>query len=841
MPNATRFEPGPAPWADLVTDLRDLLRGLRRHSTLTTVLVLVLALGIGAATATYTLVDALMLRPLPVSHPEHLIVIGDPTRTNSTSSGGPRVDLISYPLYADVRGVVPQVQAVAASSRAGRIDVLLPQEPGAGTPIAEHPTGRLVSANYFATLGVAAAIGRTFPSVHDQSPGDQPVAVLSHRYWIERFGGDSSIVGRSVVVNHVPLTVVGITPPGFDGEIVGQPTAIWIPIMMEPALIPARPWLDDRNTSSSLLIARLAPGTTIAQARSALNDAIHRDIQQHATAAEYAAQTAHDPVLVTPGARGVSAARSSYATALTTLMMAVMALLLLTIANAANLSLARVVASAPDTTVRAALGASRFRVMRQSLLEHLVIGVTAGILGLMLASIGSAALLALADPTHQAMVLDVRPNGRIIVFALATTLATAIAFGVVPTVRQLGNDPATALRGNGRGTAHGWGGGARALVVAQVAVSIALVAATAMLRQSLLRIQHVDTGFARGQIDVATVDLARSGIASDARDAVMQRLLLRVRSAPGIAAAAYSVNGMFGGAEADTTLQAEGFVARSAGDTVVKCDYVSPGFFAAIGARVIQGRDIEDRDDQQAPRVAVVNQSLAHFFFGGANAVGRRLMLGTTPYQVIGVVADIQSQRLRDPVARRIYTPVAQRFSPPGYITFEARSSSAARTVDPMRTALLAELPSLIILSNQPVDRVISGTLAQDRLLADVITFFGALALTLAGLGVYGVIANATARRAREFGVRLALGAQRRAVVMLVVREAIRLTGLGAIIGLPLVFATQALLRRQLFGVGPVDAVALLIACGGMLAVGVVAGVIPAVRVARLRPVEALK
>ncbi|HEY4321411.1 MAG TPA: ADOP family duplicated permease [Gemmatimonadales bacterium] len=831
---------GAGRWTDVALDLRQAGRGVRRQPMLAVVLVLVLGFGIGTTTATYSLVDALLLRPLPVSQPDQLVIVGDPLRTNSTTTGGPRGDLISYPLYHDVLGTVPSVQSIAASSRVGRIDVVVPDPTAGTTPVAEHPAGRLVSGNYFATLGVNAWLGRTFPVLVDGAPGDDPVVVVSYRYWQNTLHSDSTVVGHTLVINHVPLTIVGVMPRGFDGEIVGQPTAIWIPTMMEPSLIPVRPWLTDRNTSSLLLIARLAPGATIEQARSTFNGVIHRTIREHATAAEYAAQPARDPVPVSNGARGVSAARGLYGQALLTLLAAVVALLLLAIANAANLSLARSIANAPDTTVRTALGASPFRLMRQGLVEHAVIGAAAAALGLAIGAWGSAILLRRADPVGDALLLDVHLNSRVTLFAVLLSIVVVLAFGVVPIAAQMRSNPAQALRGGGRSMVRSWSRGARALVTLQVALSILLIATTTMLRQSLIRVQAVDAGFNRQQVLVATVDLARSGITLADRPAVMQRLLQHVRAAPGVLAASYSVNGMYSGAEADTTLQAEGFVARSASDTVVQCDYVGPGFFTAIAAHLIGGRDITEQDDQNAPRVAVVNQSFAHFFFGNGNAVGRHLQLGTNAYEVIGVVADIQSQRLRDPVARRIYTPIAQRTSPPGYITFAVRGS-AEHIVEPVRRALLAEVPSLIILSNQPVENVIASTMVQDRLLADVVTFFGVLALFLAGLGIYGVIANATVRRTREFGIRLALGAPQRTVIVTVVTEALRLVIYGVGAGVVLVILAAPLLRRQLFGIGAIDAASIVVALVVMLGVAALAGLLPALRSARLEPVEALR
>jgi predicted permease len=838
---------------DLGQDLRYGLRALVQQKGFTAVVLLILALGIGANAATFTLIDALVLRALPVPHPDELVTIGDPSRTGSLSQGSPRTSLASYPVYADLRDQNRVLTGLYANGRTGRLDVVIPGEGAGGTaggPEAEHPRGRLVSENFFAVLQVPAHLGRTFSPDEGPVPGGDPVAVLSYAYWQRRFGGARGAVGRVISINGTPVTIVGVAAKGFSGDIVGQPTEIWLPLMMQPAIMSHSPWLDDRSSSWLLLMGRLAPGVTVERARAELAALDARSILDHATA-DQATQlrryVREDPAPVGPGAQGFSYYRSAYAQSLFTIMAAVGLVLLLVCANVANLTLARAAARGREMGVRMALGAGRARLVRQLLTESLVLALAGGALGLVVAQWGSAVLLRLASTGPNPIPLDVRLDGRVLAFTAALALFTSVVFGLAPALGATRVELATTLRAQARAV----GGAALApgrlalgklLVVAQVGLSVILLVGTGMLVRSLERLNGADLGLDRDRLVIAWVDGGRSGYAGARLIALMRDLIERARRVPGVATATVSHNGIFSGTESGTRLQVEGFIARADSDTSVAYDDVGPGYFHTIGARLTRGRDFEERDAEKAPKVAIVNETMARFFFPAGDAVGRHITDWGGAWTIVGVVADINEQNLHDQPRRRFYVPTFQVPDPPDQFYLEVRASGdPAPLVVPIRRALAAGDPSLAVLGVDRLTNLIASSISHDRLVAHVVSIFGLLAMVLAALGLYGVMAYGATRRTNEFGLRIALGAEPRDVMRLVLREALALTVAGLAIGLPAALAATRLLGGQVFGIGPLDlpsfglAVAVLGLSAGL------AAAIPALRASHVSPLEALR
>lgn len=838
---------------NLRQDLAYAVRTLRQHKGFSSIAILILALGIGANTAMFTLVDALMLRPLPVPHPEQLITIGDPARTNSWSQGSPRVDLVSYPLYVDLRDQNRVVSGLYASGLTMGLDVLIDRdERGSARPgaEAEHPRGRFVSGNYFSVLQVPAAVGRTFAPDEDRVPGDASVVVISHAYWQRRFAGDRSAIGRTILVNGTPMTIIGVTPPGFTGDIVGQPMDLWVPLTMQPVLMPHTPWLTDRSLNWLLLMGRLKPGVTLAQARSVFTELATRSLLAHATAAEAAGielELRTRPVQVEDGARGFSYFRSAYAPALLTLTAAVALVLLIVCANVANLMLARAAGRGREMSVRMALGAGRGRLVQQLLTESVLLAAAGGAVGLLVAHWGSATLLRLATGSSGRLPVAVHLDGRILAFTTALSLVTAVLFGLVPALRATRVELATALRAQGRGVAGTAGGPGKLalgklLVVAQVALSMLLLVGTGMLVRSTQRLERADLGLARDELVIAAVDAQRSGYAGPRLAALIRDLLERVRRVPGVVAVSMSRNGIFGGTTSATTLQVEGFTARADTDTLVAYDEVGPGYFHAIGAPILQGRDVEARDNEAAPKVAIVNETMARFFFPGGNAIGHHVTSEGTTWEIVGVVADVQSHAVREPPARRLYVPAMQMPEPPGTFGIEVRTTGdPARLVVPIRRALQAADPSLVVVEVEPLTTRIRDSIRQDRMVAQMVSFFGTLALVLAALGLYGVMAYASVRRTSEFGLRMALGARPGDVTRLVLREALMLTAGGVILGLPIALLATRLLESQLFGIGLLDVPSIAVAIIVLTLSAALAGLLPAMRAARVAPLEALR
>jgi predicted permease len=837
---------------DLRQDAAYAVRTLVQNKGFTAIVLLILALGIGANTAMFTLVDALLLRTIPVPHAEQLVTIGDPTRTGSLSEGSPRADLASYPLYADLRAQNHSLSGVYASGRTGRLDVIIDRDSAGSarsSTEAEHVRGRFVSGNYFSVLQLHASLGRTFATDEDRVPGDDPVVVISHDYWQRRFAGDRSAVGRTVLVNGTPLTIVGVGPAGFTGDIVGQPIEMWIPLMMQPTVMPHTEWMDDRGISWLLMMGRLKPGVSMEQARSDIAAVMKRSLIDNAKGDEIGAverDLKENGIQVESGTRGFSYYRSAYSTSLLTLMAAVALVLLIACANIANLLLARASARGREMSVRMALGAGRLRLVQQLLTESAILAVAGGALGLLVAYWGSEALLHLAGGSSP-IPLEAHIDGRVLLFTALLSLITAVFFGLVPALRATRVELATALRTQGRGVAGTQGRPGKLalgklLVVAQVALSMLLLVGTGMLVRSMKKLQSADLGLARDQLVIAEVDAQRAGYSGPRLVAVIRDLVARTERVSGVSAVTYSENGIFSGTESGTTLQAEGYTARADSDTLVAYDDVGPGYFHAIGGHLMQGRDFEARDNETAPKVAVVNTTAASFFFPNGDVIGRHLTTDSTTWEIVGVAADVEEQGVREPPSRRVYFPMVQMNEVPGRFKLEIRTTGdPARLVVPVRRALQAADPSLVVLSVDPLNELIGDSISRDRMVAQVVTFFGALALVLAALGLYGVMAYATVRRTSEFGLRMALGAKPGDVTRLMLREALILTVGGVIIGLPVALMATRLLESQLFEVAVLDVPSIVLAIVVLSISAAAAGLLPAMRASRVPPLEALR
>ncbi len=836
-------------WRELKQDLGYAVRTLRRQPVFAGVLLVSLALGMGANTAVFTLVDAILLRPLPVPHPEQLVAMGNVGRVNSLSTGGPRTDLLSVPIYRDVQDASPLLTGLLASGRTGGLDVVIDSGSTPGSGRAEHPRGRLVSGNYFSVLGVSALLGRTFTVADDRVPDGSPVVVLSQAWWKARFGGDRSVIGRVLRVNGRDYTIIGVAMPGYGGEIVGQPTDLWIPLSMQPAIEQGSNRLEDRASSWLLLMGRMTEHGTVAQVRTSFRALITRSIDAHASAAELAPErvAAREPLRVQPGGRGFSWVRGHYARPLLTLMVAVALVLLVVCANVANLLFARGVSRSRELGLRVALGAGRDRLLRQLLTETVLLAAAGGGLGLLMAWWGSTALVRLAALGPAVLAEGWRLDWRIFGFAGGLALLTVLLCGLAPALRATRAQPAAVLREQGRGVtggaAHSAGRFAmgRVLVGAQVALSLMLLVGTSLLVRSIHKLQSQDPGLAQEQLLLVDVDVAPTGLQHPALQALAVSVADHLRQMPGVAAATFSENGIFSGTESATSLTVPGFVARTMDDTVVNYDRVGPGYFRAIGARLLLGRDIEDSDRAGAPGAAVINQTMARFYYPGGAAAGQHITVDSVDYQIVGVVADTRDHTLRGDAVRRLYLPLAQSREGIGELHFEVRAAAPLEVAHAVRAAVLAVHPQLRLLSIDPLTRLMRDSIGQDLLLARLVSFFGVLALVLAALGLYGVLSYLTAQRTSEFGLRMALGAAPRTVSRMVLGEALLLVAAGAAAGLPMSLGVAWLMRNQLFGVSPADPVSVGIALLVLAGSATCAGWLPAARAARVGPLTALR
>jgi predicted permease len=504
---------------DAWRDTRLAVRTLSKRPEFTLVMLLILGLGIGANATTFTIVDALLLRRLPVPAADRLIMVGDGTSPGSMSKGTPRTERQSYPLYRDMRDASTNVvTGLYATGRAVRLDVVIGgSQTGTGDPAVEHPSSRYVSGNFFSVLGVNAFAGRTFTQDDEVRPGAAPFVVISNAYWQKRFAGDRSAVGRSLTINGTPMTVIGITPAGFSGDIVGQPTDMWIPLAMQPLISPNAPLLEDRHASWLMVMGRLAPGVTMEQARAVFATAQSRSLTANAQAEDVGAIAEilrDEPLVVDDGSRGFSYYRSAYARSLLTLMIAVGLVMLIVCANVANLMLVRAVSRTREMTVRMAIGSGRGDLIRQMLIESAVLALSGGAVGLLLAHWGSAALLKLAGGTTP-IPIDTHLNATILAFTASLSLGTAVLFGLVPALRATRVDLTSTLRANSRSVTGNAAGGrmplGKILVVAQIALSMVLLVGTGMLSRSVSRLQNVDLGVDREHLVMIPIDAARSG------------------------------------------------------------------------------------------------------------------------------------------------------------------------------------------------------------------------------------------------------------------------------------------------------------------------------------------
>ena len=506
-------------------------------------------------------------------------------------------------------------------------------------------------------------------------PGDDPVVVLSHDYWQRRFAGDPSVVGRTMVINGAPLTIIGVAQRGFSGDIVGQPIEVFIPLMMQPSVMPNTGWLDDRTTCWLLLMGRLKPGVSLAQAKAEFTTLVTRSLLDHATAAQVQrleTNLREQPPMISAGAQGFSYYRREYARALAILMGAVGLVLLVVCANVANLMLARASARGREMSVRMALGAGRLRLVQQLLTEALLLASGGAVLGLGVAVWGSRQLLRMAGAGRGGAVLDLALDGRILAFTAGLALLTAVLFGLVPAIRGTRVQLATALRAQGRDVAGAGGGGrlglGKVLVVAQVALSLLLLVGTGMLVRSLTRLSTADLGLARDQVVVADIDPTVAGYAGSRLAQLRRDLADRIARVPGVAAVSYSENGLFSGTESGSYITVPGFTASAASDTIIAYDDVGPGYFDAVGARLLLGRGIEARDGPAGAAAAVVNQGMAQFYFGATSPIGRQVHLDDRWYEIVGVVADIKDHEVRGEAERRMYIAMEQLDQPPGAV-----------------------------------------------------------------------------------------------------------------------------------------------------------------------------
>ena len=842
---ASRDMRGIARLESIVRDLRYAIRSLQSRPAFTLTVIATLALGIGANTAIFTLVDALLLRPVPVPHPEQLVIVSDPAEVNTNNVGLPLTDYVSVPLYRDVRARNAVFTDMYANGESGTLDVQI----GPGTnATAEQPHARFVTGNFFSVLGVPAYAGRTFTAAEDEAPGQDPVAVLTYDYWQGRFSGSSAAIGSVMRVNDVAVTIIGVTPPGFHGDIVGQPIDFWLPMMMHPAIQPRQDMIDDRAWSWVVMMGRLKPGVTLEQARqevSAIEANAIRDNVSGRELSRFEDNLKDAPIQVVSGARGFSERRAEYGKALWVLMAAVGLVILVVCANVSSLMLARIVARNREMTLRMTLGAGRGRLMQQMLVEGTLLALVSSVLGLFAATWGTRVLLATVSASNP-IAIDTTPDARVLAFTAAMTLACLLLFGLLPAFRATQVDLASSLRAQGRNLIGAARGGripfGRALVVAQMALSLLLLIGGALLVHSMQQLLHSDIGVDRDHVVAVRVRTARSPYVGARLGQLRRDLAEHVRQLPGVDAAAFADHGLFSGGASGYHVNVPGFVAQADSERRVSLDRVGPNFFHAIGARLIRGRDIEPRDLATVPPATVINETMAKRYFGARDPLGVTVTVDSVPYTIVGVVRDFQSSDVRDKPRREMYLAFndpTQGDAGQAKLAVHVRGDPS-RFVGPIRRAI-EDVERTLPIVVDPVNDRVRATVGKDVLLVQVTMFFCIVTLVLAALGLYGVTAYSTSQRTSELGLRAALGAEPGDVTRMVLGEAVRVAIMGVVIGVPAGLAATRLIRAQLFGVGTIDLPSLSIAIVVLVATAVVASYVPARRAAKVGPLEALR
>jgi predicted permease len=831
----------------LTQDIHFALRQLRKSPGFTAVAVLTLALGIGANTAIFTVVNALLLKMLPVSQPEQLVVVGDPSMTNSASNGTPRADIFSYPLYKELRDHNSVFTGLCAAASDNNIEL----DAGQAKTSVEKIRGRLVSGNYFPVLGLEPSAGRLLSAADDTVENSNPVVVLSYGFWQRRFALSPSIIGADLRLNGFPFTVVGVAPQGFDGDIVGDQMSVFIPLSMQPEIIRGRRYLISANRSWLNLIGRLMPGITPAQAAANLNI-----VFQQAVKGPYGGLLSADDlsairedrmtIPVAPGGGGISRVRSDYRVPLLLLMGIVGLVLLIACVNVANLLLARASARSREIAIRLAIGADWFRLMRQLLTESIVLSLLGGVAGSLLAVWGVRFLVALLGSNTA---LPLFPDARVLAFTVAISLATGIFFGFIPAFRGTRVQVSSTLKESGRstrdrGSQFGLGKG---LIAGQVALSLLVLFAACLLVRSLQKIMAQDFGYDRTRMVLARTDPISAGYTNDSMKPLAQRLLARLASTPGVRAATYSTNGLFTGTESNDDILVPGFDPNSK-DRAANEDYVGPNYFGVVGIPLLTGRGIEEQDTAFSTRVAVVNEAMVKHFFAGENPIGRQFRIDDPawldkPMTIIGISRDARDHPsdLREKVKPRFYMAF-QQVPDSTQIVFEGQvMGNPSTAVNSVVNQIKAVDPNLPITNSKALEDLVNDSAANQIALARLSVFFAGLALVLACVGLYGVMSYTVAGRTREIGLRMALGAARGDVLQLVLREGMLLVSVGLAIGIPLSLASSTLLHSFLFGLKGTDPLSLLAVILLLGIVAALAALIPARRASKIEPMIALR
>jgi predicted permease len=818
-------------WLDtVVADVRYALRALRAAPGFAAVAILSLALGIGANTAIFSLLDAVVLKALPVRAPDELVQV--------TLWGG-RTSFTN-PLWEALRDRDQVFSGLAAHSSRS-LDLA---DGGEARPV----MASLVSGTFFPMLGVQPVAGRLLAQGDDYR-GCPAVAVLGAGFWQGEYGASPAAVGSTLTMNGKPFEIVGVVDPAFFGVEVGRTVQVYAPLCAEAVITGPRSALDARSTWFIQVLGRLAHGESESAAEAELA-ALAPSVYRAAVPTDWATERQEDflsgTFQIAPAPAGVSSLRDQYSSALIVLMGLVAVVLLIACANVANLLLARAAARQREIAVRVAIGAGRRRIIRQLLTESLLLALISSVLGVAIAWWASRALVALLSTSGRAVSLHLPLDPRVLGFTVATAIGAAILFGLAPAWRAGRTDPQSALRAGARGivAGHSRVNAGKLLVVGQIGLSLALVVAAGLLLGTFRSLWTMDSGFDRSDILLATVDLPDEEDTAERQRIVYGGMLDQLRTIPGVSAASASQITPVGRATWNNELLVDGFTPTSVQDGIALLNEVMDGFFETLGTRVLAGRGFDERDVRGGPRVAIVNEKLAAHFFGTTDVIGRefRIASESSPlYQVIGVVENAKYESLREEPQPIAYLPWSQSEDRAFSMTFALRGpAGTAALTDAVEEIARRADPSMSLTFNT-LQRQIADSLTRERVLALLSGFFGALALLLAVIGLYGIMAYNVARRRNEIGIRMALGSARSRVLRMVLGEASWLIGIGLVLGMVLAWAGTRLVASFLYGLSPHDATTFVVSAALLGGAGLAACALPAWRASRVEPMSALR
>jgi predicted permease len=814
-------------------DGRYAVRTLRRSPGFTAVAVLTLSLGIGATTAIFSLLDTVIFKSLPVRNPEELVLVGGS----------------QYPVFQAFRRHTDLFVDLCATSGVTPLDV----EVQSG--VKERTAVSLVSGSYFSTLGVQAAIGRALTVDQDGTPGAHPVAVASDRYWQRRFGGDPGILDRVVRISGTPISIIGVAPPGFFGEEVGVAPDLWVPLTMWGDVVPGRNLLQSPGTGWLRIIGRVPRGAPISGVQPTLTETFRQvlaEIFGPNMPQDVRRDTANANIRIEPAGRGLSSLRAQFMRPLQLMMGAVAVVLLIACANIANLLLARATARRREIDVRLALGMSRGRLFRQLLTESFVLAALGTGAGIGVAWLGREALLRLISADGSRLPVAVETDARLLLFVALMASVTTVLVGLAPAWHSARVSRVSSLGARRDGGGQPTGKLNSLMVVAQVALSLVLLTGAGLFLRTLANLRAIDLGFAPERLVVIDVHPQAAGYSGERAIALGRSLLERFRAVPGVSAVSLSEHGVLTGTTNGTNrLHPPGLAAGPDGFPQTRWDVVGPRYFSTMGTRLISGRDFSEEDRVGSPQVVAINEQMQRLFFPGVDPIGRQLVWGlgseSKPLEIVAVAADVKQSGPREGPQPRFYVPYLQMpqlrpawaLASTRFLVRTVASPGALAAV--LRQQVAAQDPRLSVASLDIGPELVSRTLVRERMIAILLVGFGVLAVCLACVGVYGLIAYHVAQRTSEIGIRMALGARGTDVLRATLRRAALWTSTGVVLGVPLAMSASRLAQSLLFGLTGADTSALIGAAGLMIALGLVAAYIPARRASRVDPLVALR